>query len=252
MNENDLIAAGLATYYEGRLIPIMRGGEVVEGEEPPPESEPDAPEPDAPEPEAFALSQEQWDQAQEALSQIPNLAAYLQQMQAANQPQEPQVDFAEEYDPFDPESVKRMIQAEAQALLAEQLGPYQGLLGMISSDKGEELAKAELGRIEGEVGSFDHDMAFMVGSGFLNDEGVDPAQALQQAATMTRDFEQRIRSEERAKVEQEIRELGGAPLETPVGNSAHEGEEIPTGPGKYATAIERVLERRNRSTMPVG
>lgn len=177
---------------------------------------------------------------------VSQLAELLQQPE----PQaDPQADF--EFDPFDPESVQQLIDMRAQAIAAAQMEPFQGLLGMLSAREGEQLAKAELDRIQGEVGEFDHDMAFLVASGMV-DNGHDPAQALRQSASQVREYESKIRADERAKVEAEFQGLGSAPNERGVGSGeAVPGQPVPTGPHRYEEAIARAMANR-RPTMPVG
>jgi len=213
--------------------------------------EPDAPEPDAPAPDsepepatAWSPPQEEW---QQMTGVVQQLAALLQEPE---QPQpDPMADF--QFDPFDPESVQQMIDMRAQAIAQAQMEPFQGLLGMLSAREGEQLAKAELDRIQGDVGEFDHDMAFLIASGMV-DNGSDPAGALRQSAGQVREFESKIRADERAKVEAEFQGLGTAPREQGVGSGeAVPGESVPTGPGRYDQIVER-WRANQRPSMPVG
>jgi hypothetical protein len=216
----------------------------VEEPDPAPDSEPapdPEPEPD-PAPVAWAPPQEEWQQMSQVVQQLGQL------LQEQEQPQAPE---EIEFDPFDPESMQRFVQQQAQAIAEAQMAPFRGLLGMLSEREGEQLAKAELEKISGEVGQFDNDMAFLIASGMV-DHGQDPAQALRHSASTVKDFESKIRADERAKVQAEFQGLGSAPGETPVGSgSAVPGQPVPTGPNRYEEAIARAMANR-RPTMPVG
>lgn len=226
------------------------------GGAPPPTPDP-TPDPTPEEPEQWSLSRDDWDATQNYLRQaapiLEQMYAQMQQGQVPQQPQQPQL--PDEFDPFDTQSVASFINAHIQhgisQALEQQLGPMQGVLGMVASREGEQLARTQLDRLESELGSFDRDAAFLVGSGLIQ-QGEDPSESLRVAAVYARDFEQRIREDERNRYKSELQQLGQAPPETPVGGAAGtENEKVPTGPRRYHVAVERAIARRN-GVMPVG
>lgn len=226
--------------------------EEFEGE-PTPEATP--PEPDvAPEVPAWSgPSQEEWQQTQSFLSQIAGVLPGIYEGVNGLQPK-PEESQAPEYDPFDPASVDAYmnwkLEQRLSAAFDEHLGPFQGLLGMMASEKGEALARSELESIKGDIGDFDQDTAYLVASGII-ERGGDPSDALRQAATFAHDFEERIRADEREKFQQQFQQLGQAPGEITGGAQTTEAETIPTGPNRYQEAVERALARR-RPVMPTG
>jgi hypothetical protein len=237
-----------------------------------PEPEPELTEPEAEEPEApsaWAPSQDEWGQVTgfiNAAAPILQQIAYQQQMaqQQGYAPQQqyqqgyeqqPQYQEQEEFDPFDPESVQRYIaqqvQDQAAQMFQSSLGPYEGLLGMVASQQGEQLARSELDTIRGELGEFDEDAAFLVASGLI-EQGGDPSIALRQSAQYAQEWESRIRADEREKYKGELQNLQSAPRETPVGGASAANEEgIPRGQGRYEEAIRRALANRH-PIQPVG
>lgn len=155
----------------------------------------------------------------------------------------------EEFDPYDEDSVQGYIQRNIQSGIERALGPFQNLLGTIASREGESLAKGELERIAGEVGEFDKDNAYLVANSLI-EQGADPTEALHKAASYSREFENRIRADERAKYKAELEQLAGAPRETGTGSSsATENLGVPTGPDRYREAVARAL---GNNGMPVG
>jgi hypothetical protein len=200
-------------------------------------------------------SQEDWQamvEYQKATVPVINqLGEYLSTPPQEGQEYQPEYQQQEEeaFDPYDEDSVQGFIQRNIQQGIEQALGPFQGLLGTIASREGESLAKGELDRIAGEVGEFDRDNAFLVANSLI-EQGADPTQALQQAATYSRDFEAKVRADEREKYQTEMRNLAGAPRETGMGSSsATEGVGVPTGQDRYKIAVQRAL---GNGTMPVG
>lgn len=199
-------------------------------------------------PASWAPPEDEWKQVQQFISQSAPLLGQLGEvLNQPNDPGEQEIDF----DPFDPDSVQKFIDARAESIASKQMEPFRGLLGMLSVREGEALAKAELDKVGAEIGEFDKDTAFLIASGLI-DQGGDPGQALRQAASHAKDFESRVRQDERAKVEAEIKGLGQAPNETGIGSTTAETpQQVPTGPGRYEEAIQRALANR-RAGMPVG
>lgn len=206
-------------------------------------------------------SQEEWQQMVQYQQQtgpvLAQLGQYLNdtsgldlnQYQGYEQPQQQE----EEFDPYDAESVQSYIGRSVQQGIEQALGPFQGILGTVASREGENMAKAELDRIAEDVGDFDRDNAFLVASSLI-ESGGDPAQSLRQAAQHSRDFEARIRADEREKYRAELEQLAGAPREATTGSSsATENLGVPTGPDRYRIAVQRALPAiAGNNDMPVG
>lgn len=205
-------------------------------------------------PESWAPSREEFEQLTKFQQAATPILSQLSEILSDPEVQRYEQPTAEapEIDPFDPESLKTYFSYAIEQKLQETMAPFEGILGMVAAEKGEALAREELGRIQEQVGDFDRDAAFLIGSGLI-ERGVNPQQALTQAAEFTNSFEKRIRESERAKVLEELKELGGSPQEiAPQGTaSATEIEKIPTGPNRYQEAVERVLRSR-RPSFPVG
>lgn len=201
-------------------------------------------------------SREEWDQTQTYLAQmaqaIPELYGSINGLQQPQAQQEAPVE--PELDPFDPASVSAYMDFKMEqrlnAAFEENLGPFQGLLGMMASEKGEALAKQELESIRGDIGEFDQDTAYLIASGII-ERGGDATQALRSAATHAHEFESKIRANEREKYQEELKRLGQAPGESVGGATSTENETIPTGPNRYQEAVDRALARR-RPVMPTG
>lgn len=192
-------------------------------------------------------SQDEWNTVMEfqqtAGPVLQRLGTYLETPdQGAGEYYQPGVeDDTPEFDPYDADSVQQFIQNGIQSGIQEALGPFQGLLGTIASREGESLAKGELDKISESVGEFDKDNAFLIANGMI-EQGHDPAQALHQAASYSKQFEDRIRADEREKFKAELATLSGAPKETATGSfSASEEPGVPTGPDRYRVAIARAF-----------
>jgi len=163
------------------------------------------------------------------------------------QPQQP------EFDPWDPNSVQGFIQQGIQEGIQQALGPYSGILGIVASREGEQMAHDELDKIRAEVGDFDKDTAFLVASGLI-DQGHDPAAALRQGAQFSKEMEARIRADERQKYTGEIKQIATGSGDLPAGQGAAEQVSGPPGQGgaeKYELVIRNALAN-GHPTMPVG
>lgn len=202
-------------------------------------------------------SQDEWDNLvgfqQQVTPFLSELAQALQEMppeqqQQYGQPQQPQ---EPEFDPFDPTSVQAYINQNVQHGVEQALEPYSGVLGIVASREGEQMAHAELEKIRTEVGDFDKDTAFLVASGLI-DQGYEPAQALRRAAEFSRGVETRIREDERKRYTSEVSNLAGGNGDVPAGGgTAEQAAGVPTGQDKYRVAVQRALANRNPS-MPIG
>jgi|SRR5262245_19197715 len=186
---------------------------------------------------------------QQAAPFLSDLASALQQDQAAQpQQQEP------EWDPWDADSVRNYIGQSINQGVEAALEPYSGILGMVASREGEQLAHNELERIREDVGDFDKDTAFLIASGLI-DQGHDPAAALKRAAEFAKEVEGRIREDERKKYEGDVARVAGGRGDVPTtGQSAEPVEPPPPGGGgqeKYLAAVQRAIASR-RPSMPIG
>lgn len=203
---------------------------------------------------AWALSQDDWEATVNYLRQTaPVIQQVAQMMQnGAMQPQQQQAPPEPDFDPFDPESVQSYINNQVQQGLEQGIAPYTHLFNTMAESEGERLARSTMERLDQEVGSFDHDAAYMIAAGALADESLNPDQVLTSAARFMHDFEERIRADERTKYQGEIQQLREAPRDRPIGSSSGvEGETVPTGPRRYHEAVERAMARR-RPNFPVG
>jgi len=196
-------------------------------------------------------TQEEWQSAMQFQQQAGPVLQQLGQYLTLPDPYEGQYEEeGEEFDPYDADSVQNYIGAQIQSGINEALGPFQGLLGSIASREGETLAKGELENIAREVGDFDRDNAFLIANGMI-EQGQDPAHALRLAAQHSKEYEDRIRADEREKYRAELENLAGAPRETGTGSfSATEGPSVPTGPDRYRIAVERRMAGNH--TCPTG
>jgi len=205
-------------------------------------------------------TQEEWQQQQAWTQQVTpflsELANALQQPQQEQygQQQQYQADPAQDqFDPWDPNSMQGYINQGIQQGIQQAMEPYSGILGIVASREGEQLAHNELAKIEQELGAFDKDTAFLVASGLI-DQGHDPAAALRKAAEFSKQMESRIREDERTKYNNEIKTISSGRGDLPAGQGSAEQFTPPPGLGgseKYAAAIERALANGHPS-MPVG
>jgi hypothetical protein len=189
------------------------------------------------------------------LGELANVLNQVEQPQYGQQqqPQYGQDPYAQqepEFDPFDSNSVQQYIQQNIQQGVQQALDPYSGVLGLVATREGEQLAKNELDTIKSEVGDFDQDAALLVASGLI-DQGQDPSQALRTSAEYVRDYEAKIRASEREKYQQELQGLSGrGDVPAGAGNGAEPTIPIPTGQDRYRVAVENALARR-RPGLPV-
>lgn len=203
---------------------------------------------------AWALSQGDWEATVNYLQQTaPVIQQVAQLLQNGGlQPQAPPAAPEPDFDPFDPESVQTYINSQVERGLQESIQPYTHLFNTMAESEGERLARSTMERLDAEVGSFDHDAAYMIAAGALADDSLNPDQVLTSAARFMHDFEERIRADERTKYQSELQGMRDAPQDRPVGSSAGtEGETVPTGPRRYHEAVERALARR-QPTFPAG
>lgn len=233
--------------------------------EPVPAEAPPEPAPEAQAEEPFAVSPEDWQRVtgfqDAAIPILQQMAAYMEQQQQGGQQQQhpaqqqaPQEEQLPDYDPFDPESTSRYINAAVQRGvqqgMQEQMGMYEPVLGQIAQREAEALARSELGRLQEDVGAFNEDAALLVAAGVI-EQGGDPSQALATAAHYMRNLEAQIRQDAVEAYKKELGQIAEAPQEAPTGTPAQVQETPPQGARRYEEVVENFLRRRN-AQLPVG
>jgi hypothetical protein len=196
-------------------------------------------------------SREEWEQAQRfqeaALPILQQVYSQQQGQPQQQEPQQPQGPAAPELDPFDPNSVKAYIDYQTD----QRTSRYEDMVRLVEAREGEQLARQELERLQGEMGEFDGDTAMVIAAGML-DQGMDPGRALTQAAQYLTQHEARIREDERKKHGVMLQTHNEAPREGAASQgAAQEAGRVPTGPNRYESAVENFLASR-RATLPMG
>lgn len=213
-----------------------------------------APDPGAaPEPESWAPSREDFEGLVQFRDEaIPFLQQIASRLDQAPQPG-PTPSAAEElaYDPFDEESVRtyieRSIEGRVTGLLDQHLGPLQPILDHVTERESTQLAEEFLTGLKEEVGEFDRDQAVLIGRGLMAQD-VDAETALRTAAQQSRAFEERVRADERSKLQAQLGNLASAGQQPPAAGAAGEQVEeqkidLTSGADKYRVAIERAIHR---------
>ena len=216
----------------------------------------------SPEPASWAgPTQEEWQQniafQQNVLPFLGAVEQRLFQQQSQQQPQD-QGPWLPDFDPFDPASVQAHIQASAQALIDQRMGPIEPVLNYMADQASEQIANQHLDMlangdpsrgIQG-LGQFDREMAVIVASGMIDPSNpqFDAPSALRQAAVRVQQYESKIRADERAKQENTLRTLGEAPRTGAFGGGAGENAPVPPnvrgiGVEKYDLAIRNAMAR---------
>lgn len=157
----------------------------------------------------------------------------------------------DEFDPYDPNTIRALAQAEAKAMME----PFSGVLGLVAQEKGEQLARNALEEIKGDIGDFDPDATFLIAQSILNDpnaRGVNPAQTLRGVAQWVQGRDAKIAEAAVEKYKAEMQALAGAPRGevAGAGAAATEIDKIEMGSGgadKYSLAVQRAMARRNPS-----
>lgn len=232
------------------------------GGAPAPEAAP-PPEPEAAAPEIPAWAQPLIDFQTGAAPVLEQLSAALQYDPGAEgaawgqgppealydaQTGQPLQDAGPRYDPFDPDSVNGYIEhavgSTVERILNERLGPMEPLLGHIAQTEGERIARERLTSLQESVGAFDQDQAVLISQSLLQ-QGVGGNEALEYAAKQVKGFEDRIRADERAKVEEHYRTIAGAPRQAPNGGAVGSENAPPPDPRggveKYTIAVNRAM-----------
>lgn len=158
------------------------------------------------------------------------------------------------YDPFRPESLAGVLEAQQSTLLegvkgilAEALGGITPVIEEIQQEKGQTIAKEYLTSLHPHLGPFDVDRA-LDQAALLAANGWEEGQALQHAARETARWEQQIGMRYVQAYRQALQEratAAGGPGEPAVTGAAVPGAPaLPTGPGKYAQVVRDGIRRR--------
>lgn len=216
-----------------------------------------------PEPEVAdewsGVPREDWENVTGYLQETAPILQQLQQALAQAPAEQGGGEAVPDLDLFDEDSVKNFIAHATKASINEafqdQFGDFTGLLGMLASDKGEELARQEMESIKGEVGDFNEDLSLLISRGLLSEDEMEPGQALRTSAQFAANFEKEVRENERQKVLQEYQLIAEGDSSLPAGGGEHGQVPPPSqdemrGPDRYQSAVQRVLARRRG--MPAG
>lgn len=188
-------------------------------------------------------SQEEWQAAQEALGQFGQHAGVLEQLgQMLNQ--EPDAELPE-FDPFEPDSFQKAVDARVAQVLDERLGPIESLADQQIHDQGEKMIAEHLEKLQGELGEFDHAAASLVAQGLLGEVG-EPVQALKQGAELVQKIEKAAGEKAVAAYKEQLANIGRAPSET-GGDSAAIDTAAP--PLNEVEAAKRFMERQRLASV---
>lgn len=217
----------------------------------PPAATPPEPPTPAPAESWTGPSQEEWERAQQfqqaAAPILQQIATNMGLVQGGGQQQPQSQDQQPELDPFDPRSVQEYIDYKTK----QGMSQYEGMMHLVEAQQGEQLARQEIERLQGNLGEFDGDTALLIAAGML-DQGAEPRQALEQAARFLQDYETRIREDERTKQGAVLETHHQAPNEAPAqGAVATPAPRTHTGPGRYEKVVEDFMASR-RPSLPVG
>jgi hypothetical protein len=162
------------------------------------------------------------------------------------------------YDPFRPESLGHVLQAQqtallegVRAMLGEELGPMKGTVEQMEVARGEQMARGYLDTLKPHVGPFDSDKALETAS-FLANQGADEGWALQEAAKRTAAYERSIGERYVQAYRAHVAGLAQAPGEPPAapGAAVPANQVTPSGPGKYAAVVRSRLARERAAAVP--
>lgn len=201
--------------------------------EPPPPEEPE-PEPGPEEPSAWSgPSREEWEQAQQTLSQTQELLGYLQTPQYQQQP-EPQQAELPPFDPFDPDSVQAYNDARDQRLLGQLAEMLNPVLERESNETASQWAEDTFNRLGVPEDDLWQEAVLFTSAGFQQYDQygrplVHPQQAAEQSYQFLQRFADQIRAQEREAIkkgeadqDEALRNRAGAPS-LPSGPAGGEG-----------------------------
>lgn len=159
---------------------------------------------------------------------------------------------APEWDPFDPESVNKFVEWRAQQLIAplqEQLAQASQFVEQGQLEAGRSQAEEILSGFHKELGDFDHGKTILQAAAYMR-QGVDPEQALTQAASEQAAYEQAIEARAVEKFKTAGQALADAGVEPAGGAGAAADVTAPlNGAGQridYKSAAKASLARMGR------
>lgn len=206
----------------------------------PPAGDPPAGDPPAGDPpSAWAPPQEEWQNVTRFIEQAgPTLGMLGELMQEPEPQYQPPA-----IDPADPNSVSSYVDSQVQRLFEERMAPFQPLLGQIAEREGEQAARTRLDELAGTVGNFDRDQA-LVAAQVLLTQGLQPDQALEQAARRQFQFEEGFRNQAIEAYKTSLTAAATAtPGAPPGGSAANESPAPDRGKDRYELALERGMSR---------
>lgn len=183
-------------------------------------------------------SQEDWGRITQYVEQTSPLLGQLGEILY----EEPQQQEPPEFNPDNPE---QWMQQRLEAMFQERFGAFEPVLGQFAEQQGEKIARETLAGLEGEVGKFDHDEAILRAKVFMS-EGLEPRQALREAATQQFKRESALRQSAVEDYKRSLTEAANAPVVpgAVAGAPAVDAPVVPTGTDRYTKAVSGFFERR--------
>lgn len=187
-------------------------------------------------------SQQEWEQAQQALQQLGSVAPFMQELQQilSEDPGAQQQGGELQIDP----QVQQYLDAQVERMYQERFGAFEPVLGQIAEREGEQIARSELDRLAGEGGEFNRDLALVAAQQYVG-SGMSPDQALVAAAEYARTMQKQI-ADEAIKAHQEaLLAAAGAPPEPGPTGAAVTQPPVPTGRDRYEETLSRFRSSMN-------
>lgn len=164
------------------------------------------------------------------------------------------------FDPFRPESIQAVLQAqrsdlqsEFQQMLQQELGGIRSSVEQWDVMRGEQLARGYLENLKPTLGQFDTDRAVRDAS-YLTMQGYDEGWALQQAAQQAAAYERDVGMRYVKAYQTYLAERAGTPATpepTAAPGAAVAGPAaVPSGPGKYAAVVRARLAQDRARLQP--
>lgn len=196
-------------------------------------------------------AQDEWGRVTSFMEQAAPTLSMLGEL--LNDPGDPgaQQQGQPQLDPSDPASVQGYLDSQVERLFQERVAPFQPLLGQIAEREGEQAARGRLDELAGTIGSFDRDQALVTAQVLLQ-QGLQPDQALEQAArrqfTSEQKFRETIINEYKASLGAAATAAPGAPAD---GGAANETQQVDgRARDRYDVALARGMSRMNPVTDP--
>ena len=164
------------------------------------------------------FSPEEYDAAM-AAAYNEGLAAAMQygqpeQYEQYEQPQE------QEFPQIEDPEIQAQVDAYLEAKFSERLGSLEPVIGMIADQYGDQETEQYLTALEPHIGgAFDHDRAASIAAD-MEEAGLAPEQALQQAAQLQYQFEQELLQRGATEYQERIKAAQSAPAEPGVTGAA--------------------------------